>query len=213
MAERNTAIYGDQLDASIAGLGVQKDTTDDFTHKLKVDVDDSTIGFTSNSIEVKDDGITKEKINPDVAGSGIGQNVDGSLEINVDDSTIEIASGDILQVKDEGITEAKLDVYNAPSVGYYLKYTANGMEWVDLDVEAVLESDFIFHEIPTGNIDSLNTSYTLANTPVTGTVQVFLNGLLQAPGSGLDYTISGSTITFAKAPRTNSDLYVHYIIT
>jgi hypothetical protein len=212
MAERNTAIYGDQLDATVVGLGMVKDTTDDFTHKLKVDVDGSTLGFTGNAVEVVDDGITKEKINSDVAGVGIVQNVDGSLEINVDDSTLEIASGEVLQVKDDGITEAKLDMFNTPTVGYYMKYTANGMEWADLDTDAVLESDLIFYEVPTGTINSVNTSFTLANTPVAGTVQVFLNGLLQAPG-GLDFTVSGTTLTFVKAPRTSSDLYVHYVVT
>lgn len=210
MADRNTAIYGDQIDASVAGLGVVKDTTDDFTHKLKVDIDDSTINFTGNSVQVKDDGITKEKINPDVAGAGIGQNVDGSLEIAVDDVTIEIASGDILQVKDDGISEAKLDMFNSPTIGYYIKYTSNGMEWSDIDSDAVQDDDMIFYEVPTGTINSTNTAFTVANTPIAGTVQVFLNGLLQAPG-GLDFSISGTTITFTKAPRTNSDLYIHYV--
>lgn len=54
-----------------------------------------------------DDSVTKEKINADVAGSGLGQNVDGSLEVNVDGSTIEI-SADTLRVKDAGITAAKI---------------------------------------------------------------------------------------------------------
>lgn len=213
MADRNTAIYGDQIDGSVAGLGVVKDVSDDYTHKLKVAIDDATINFSGNTIQVKDDGITKDKLGSDVAGSGISQNVDGSLEIAVDDATIEIASGDILQVKDEGITEAKLDVFNAPTIGYYLQFTSNGLEWTDVDEDAVQDDDFIFHEVPTGLINSNNTDYTIANTPVAGTVQVFLNGLLQAPGTGLDYTISGTGITFAKAPRTGSDLYVHYLIT
>ena len=167
MGNRNTKIYGDQIDDSILGLAIVKDTSDDFSHKL---------------------------------------------DVNVDDTSIEVATN-ALQIKDDGVTEPKLAMFNAPTVGDVLGYTANGLEWVDPDVEAIQESDLIFHEIPTGNIDSINTTYTLANTPVAGTVQVFLNGLLQAPGSGLDYTIAGNTITFVKAPRTNSDLYVHYIIT
>lgn len=69
----------------------------------------------------------------------------------------------------------------------------------------------IFNEIPTGTINSINSDFTLANTPVLGTVRVFLNGSLQLEGSSLDYTISGGTITFAKAPRTNSELLVSYI--
>lgn len=57
--------------------------------------------------KLNDDSVTKEKINADVAGNGIGQNVDGSLEVNVDNSTIEIDT-DSLRLKDLGITTAKL---------------------------------------------------------------------------------------------------------
>jgi hypothetical protein len=129
-------------------------------------------------------------------------------------SEAKIATNAVTETKiaDEAVTEPKLNISNAPSDGYYLKYTiANGLEWADVDVDAVQDDEVICNEIPSGLINSLNTSYTIANTPVTGTVMVFLNGLLQAPGGGLDYTISGTTITFVKAPHTGSDLYVYYI--
>jgi len=144
----------------------------------------------------------------------------------VDDVTIEFDGGsggvgvkiidggvDTLQLADEAVSEPKLDMFNSPTIGDVVGYTANGLEWVDNEVsDAVLESDVIVNEIPSGLINSLNVTYTLANTPVTGTVAVYLNGMYQAPGGGLDYTISGTTITFVKAPRTNSDLYISYII-
>lgn len=57
--------------------------------------------------KIADDAVDKTKIAADVAGAGLGQNVDGSLEVNADDSTIEINS-DSLRVKDLGITTAKL---------------------------------------------------------------------------------------------------------
>ena len=71
--------------------------------------------------------------------------------------------------------------------------------------------DYIANEIPSGLVNSSNTVYTLANTPDAGTVTVHLNGMLQTPGSGNDYLLSGSTITFNKAPRTNSEILVNYI--
>lgn len=84
---------------------------------LKANTDGSTLEIATNALQVKDAGIStvkiandavdKTKINADVAGSGLGQNVDGSLEVNVDNSTIEINT-DSLQVKDAGITLAKL---------------------------------------------------------------------------------------------------------
>jgi len=56
---------------------------------------------------IADDAITADKIHSGVAGDGLIQAGDGSLEVNDDDSTLEI-SADILQVKDLGITTAKL---------------------------------------------------------------------------------------------------------
>lgn len=89
-----------------AGVALEKDG-----NVLNVLVDESTIDInTENELEVKDDGITKEKINSDVAGEGLSQDTDGSLKVNTDDATIEIDEyTDELQVKDLGITEDKID--------------------------------------------------------------------------------------------------------
>ena len=58
--------------------------------------------------KINDDAVTKTKINADVAGAGLVQAAGGELDVNVDDSTIEIFA-DVVQVKDGGITEAKLN--------------------------------------------------------------------------------------------------------
>lgn len=51
-------------------------------------------------------------------------------------------------------------------------------------------------EIPAGVMNGLNTTFTLANAPSPATsLLLYLNGLLM--NQGLDYTINGSTITFA----------------
>jgi hypothetical protein len=46
---------------------------------------------------------------------------------------------------------------------------------------------------------------------VAGSEEVFLNGILQEPGAGNDYTISGATITYLAAPLTNDRLRVSYM--
>lgn len=71
-------------------------------------------------------------------------------------------------------------------------------------------ANFVTREVPTGAIDGSNTSFVLANTPTTGTEEVFLNGLLQDQGSGKDYTISGGTITMLAAPLTGEKILVNY---
>lgn len=70
--------------------------------------------------------------------------------------------------------------------------------------------NFVTREVPSGDIDSMNTVFTLANTPTMGSEEVFLNGLLQNEGVGNDYEISGDTITFTVAPVTGSVLLVSY---
>ncbi len=80
-----------------------------------------------------------------------------------------------------------------------------------VDTNAITNARFVADEVPTGTIDGANTTFTLANPPVAGSVVVDLNGLKQRSGAGNDYTIAGSTITYLSAPLTGDILSVHYI--
>lgn len=71
-------------------------------------------------------------------------------------------------------------------------------------------SNFVDKETPTGSINGSNTTFTLANTPTSGSEHVYLNGILQESGAGNDYTISGATITYLSAPQTGDRLRVSY---
>ncbi len=71
-------------------------------------------------------------------------------------------------------------------------------------------SNFVDKEIPSGSINGSNTTFTLAYTPVSGSEHVYLNGILQESGSGNDYTISGSTLTYLTAPLSGDKLRVSY---
>jgi hypothetical protein len=72
-------------------------------------------------------------------------------------------------------------------------------------------SNVVTRETPSGAVNGINTGFSLANTPIAGTEQVFLNGLLQEPGAGNDYTISGTAITYLTAPLTNDKIRVTYL--
>jgi phage-related tail fiber protein len=76
----------------------------------------------------------------------------------------------------------------------------------------VNSANFKTRETPAGALNGVITTFTLANTPVVGSEEVFLNGLLQEPGAGNDYTISGATITYLAAPVTTDRLKVSYRI-
>ncbi len=81
---------------------------------LSVQVDDSSIQISSNALQVKAAGITNAMLAGNITadrlatGAGLDDNA-GALEVQVDDSTIEIdgVSGN-LRVKDSGVTNAKL---------------------------------------------------------------------------------------------------------
>jgi len=72
-------------------------------------------------------------------------------------------------------------------------------------------SNFVARETPSGTVNGSNTAFTLANTPTSGTEQVYLNGIQQEPGSGNDYTISGTAITYLTAPLTGDKIRVSYM--
>lgn len=66
-----------------------------------------------------------------------------------------------------------------------------------------------YAETPSGTINSSNVTFTLANTPAaSASVMVLLDGVMQY--NGLDYTMSGPTITFAVAPVTGSTIFAYY---
>jgi len=163
---------------------------------------------------------------------------DSSLQINSDNMQVKLnTSGCIIIQAANGIgvnfnsdnllsisnvLNVKLDAAGAilaPGGGAGLKvnYDTNTMQIASnlLGVKAnlyIAASNYIIRETPTGTIDGSNTAFTLASAPSpTNTEAVFLNGILQEPGAGNDYTISGATITFAVAPPTGSRVKVNYI--
>ncbi len=78
-----------------------------------------------------------------------------------------------------------------------------------LVISGLTSGNFVISETPSGTINGSNTSFTLWNTPVAWTVQVFLNWLLQTVTD--DYTISWSTITYIVAPVSGDVLRCTYI--
>lgn len=70
-------------------------------------------------------------------------------------------------------------------------------------------TSFVYDETPSGTVNSSNTSFTIASTPVAGSLIVYRDGQ-RLVGGGADYTLSGTTITFVTAPTTGSTLKVDY---
>jgi ABC-type nitrate/sulfonate/bicarbonate transport system permease component len=70
--------------------------------------------------------------------------------------------------------------------------------------------NFSDSEVPSGTINGINATFTLMNTPINGSLHVFLDGLRMRPGA--DYTITGSTIQFTSTiPQNGGTLLVDYM--
>lgn len=124
-------------------------------------------------------------------GSGTSYSADGTT-LSLSGTTFSVANGgvDTTQIADDAVTTAKIaDSQVTP---------------------AKLSFSFVDNEVPSGTINGTNTDFTLASTPVSGSVHVYLNGIRQTPGVGNDYTISGTTITFAAAPVSGDALLCDY---
>lgn len=69
---------------------------------------------------------------------------------------------------------------------------------------------FIDNETPSGLVNGTNDTYTLAHTPISGSLHLYRNGMRMKPS--IDYTVSGSTITFldVSVPQELDQLLVDY---
>ncbi len=131
---------------------------------------------------------------------------------------VEISNIDEIKVEDIEIDEQDVTLNNrkAPKDFIAIRFT-DGKKWVDprrLFQRIIAETprrssgsstngDQIYGEVPLGTIDSANKVFTLATTPIVGTVRVYCNGLRGVEGVG--YTIAAGTITFTNAPIGGSD--------
>lgn len=80
------------------------------------------------------------------------------------------------------------------------------------DVDNFVTGTMVVRENASGDglaLDGMDTTFTLANTPIVGSEEVYLNGVLQQSG-GADYTISGALITMTDAPVSTDRVLVTY---
>lgn len=76
----------------------------------------------------------------------------------------------------------------------------------------VAQLNMQFNEVPTGSADGVNDTFTLGFSPTPSTsLMLHRNGLMLMQGIDCDYTLSGSTITFATAPRSGSNILATYV--
>jgi len=172
-----------------------------YTHVTRDQLSD---GLITDSEVASDAAISISKLDSSVASKSY---VDSSIltAITVDNQTI--SSGPFgFQVVDSSITTSKLA--NSSVTKDKISSSALGGGLTGGDGTAISINMEI--ETPSGTVDGSNLIFTLSNAPHQGKLILFRNGLFQANGNGMDYTLSGSTITFAGAPKTGDTLIASY---
>lgn len=110
---------------------------------------------------------------------------------------------------DQGTTYGDKRFYCTSNTGGTLGSTA--VTYVQDTAGTLSASNFVIEETPSGSINGSNVTFTIANTPTSGTVKLYLNGVRQKSGAGNDYTISTTTITMTTAPVSGDVLLVDYM--
>jgi hypothetical protein len=138
-----------------------------------------------------------------------------------------IGPGEVIQINDDGVFVLVLDpngglenasgelkakvtapiTVGSPGIGLAFGHGLKLDGGILVDTDAL----FTYNETPTGTINGVNDTFTLAGEARAGTTRVFLNGVFMALGE--DYTLSdGDTLTFiaGQIPQTGDRLRVHY---
>lgn len=102
-----------------------------------------------------------------------------------------------------GASESTRGIRTLPDEGSQL--SSGELTWVTAEAAV---GRFVHDETPTGAVNGVNTSYTLANAPTVGTLVLYEGGrrLLLTT----DFTLSGSTITMTYAPPSGSSVRADY---
>lgn len=220
MAKIYGAIRGQQIATGLAGNGLQ--WSDDDT--LAIDINElsaADIDVANDSIPILDatDSTSKLESVADIvtaiAGDGLAAS-SGVLAVDLNELTGAVVdvSADSIAIVDANDSnasrkEAVADLVSAIA-GSGLTATA-GVLSVDSSAIAVLEGD-IAKQDESAICDGVETSFTLDDTPVTNSLDIYLNGTRLVEGSGKAFTLSGTTVTMAIAPESGDALIFRYII-
>ena len=111
-----------------------------------------------------------------------------------------LGSGDIDLIDDAIVNgETKAPSQNAVFDALALKANVS---------DVPLTTTFVDDETPSGTMNDINVTFTLSNTPISGTVKLYWNGMRMKVGVG--FTISTATLTMAIAPSSGDTLAADY---
>lgn len=153
--------------------------------KVAVKTTGTTLANDPSGLRVATGGITAAELHGSVVGHGLQGAAGQPLAIKAADGTLAVGL--------DGIRLAGLPE------GFVLRGGTDGTATPAREVR---------REAPVDTGDHL--VYQLAFAPIPGTEEVYLNGVLQEPGVGNDYALSGAVLTFASANLAEDRVRVSY---
>jgi len=203
------------LDAKTDGYVLIGDGTDVNSVEVTGDVTVTNAGVTAIGATKVTDAMLNDDVATGLAGVGLSASA-GVMAVDLNELTGAVVdvSADSIAIVDanDGNASRKESIADLATAMAGSGITAtNGVLSADSITDNIVEGD-IQVENESANCNGVTVEFTLASTPITASVQVYLNGLLQESGSGKDYQASGTTVTFATAPATGDILIIHYII-
>lgn len=219
MAERNTAIRGVQIKDAVAAAGLSKDASGN----IQVNVDDSSIEVSGDNLQVKASGITNAMLAGSIADDKLNEDYIQTSE--VDGTSVEFSGGSLSvvasgitnnELADDAVQASTIDTFNEVGAGvdgYVLTWddTNSRMDWTEKTSGDYLNESELLKENFSATCDGVEDTFSLSESPVDNSVQVYLNGILLEEGSGKDYDLSGSDVVFNLAPESNDILIVYYV--
>lgn len=73
----------------------------------------------------------------------------------------------------------------------------------------IIAFNWIANDNLIGDVDGINKDFELNYSPISEVI-IRLNGLVAVPGNDKDYTISGTLVTFVKAPKIGNEIVASY---
>lgn len=134
-----------------------------------------------------------------------GSNAVTVVKINGTTVPVNSASDQLLVTTSAGVA-SWTSLPNCPSGAE--QYSTSTHLWT---CGSVLTGTFADAETPTGTINGVNATFTLAHAPSpSADLQLYLNGQQLIAGASADYTLSSATITMASAPKSGDVLIAFY---
>lgn len=202
------------LNAKADGYILIGDGTDINSVAVSGDITISNAGVTAIGNTKVTDAMLNDDVATGLAGDGLAAS-SGVMALDLNELTgaaVDVSADSIAIVDATDNSSKKESIADLATAMAGSGLTAtNGVLSVDAIAANIVEGD-IQLEDESANCNGATTEFTLSNTPLANSLQVYLNGLLQQEGSGKDYTVSGTTVTFGTAPESGDILIIHYII-